>query len=447
MSSRAHTAKPAATLALLCSLMLLGACSTVSNWFDSEDSPTLEGERISVLELQKSLEPDDAELKTQGLITPEPWNNKFWPQTGGYPNHSMQNLQLSSGDLTMLWKANIGKGSSRKLPLTAQPILVDGTIFTLDSKNQLSAFSAETGAFIWKNDIGALNEDDPVISGGIAFANGVLYATNGFNEALAINPINGEIIWRKTIESPARAAPTIMDGRIFITTLDNKLIALNAADGSFLWEYLGLTETAGLIGAASPAASRNIIIPVFSSGEITALRVENGSVAWSDNLSGIRGLGGLSGLSDIRALPVIDKDLVFTISYNGRLVAIEDRTGTRVWQREIGGSQTPWLAGNHLFVLSSDNQLIALGRDTGSIRWITDLPRLDDGEPVILTGPILAGGRLIVTGSKGRVFEVEPESGKIIKQWSIGRDVALPPIIAGGILYVLAEDGTLMAFK
>ncbi|MEZ5919376.1 MAG: PQQ-binding-like beta-propeller repeat protein [Alphaproteobacteria bacterium] len=139
-------------------------------------------------------------------------------------------------------------------------------------------------------------------------------------------------------------------------------------------------------------------------------------------------MGGLSDLSDIRAMPVMDKELIFAISYNGRLVAIDKRTGTRVWQREIGGSQNAPLAGNHLFVLSSDNQLIALGRDTGTIRWITDLPRLDDDDPVILTGPVLAGGRLIVMGTDGRVFDIiNPEDGALLKEWSIGRDVAISP--------------------
>ncbi|MCB1562459.1 MAG: PQQ-binding-like beta-propeller repeat protein [Alphaproteobacteria bacterium] len=425
----------------------LTGCSSVSGWFDNDEPPPLEGERISVLALQKELEPDNMALDVQGLVAPPEWRNEFWPQAGGYPNHAMQNLELSHAPLKMVWKASIGKGSTKELPLTAQPILVDGTIFTLDSQGRLSAFDTETGRHLWSGNISDPDEDDPVIGGGLAFSAGILYATNGFDEVLAINPLRGDIIWRKDISAPARAAPTIVDNRIFVTTLDNKMIALSALDGTFLWEHLGLSETAGLIGAASPAAGRDIVVPVFSSGEITALRVENGSVAWSDNLSGIRGLGGLSDLSDIRAMPVMDKELIFAISYSGRLVAIDKRTGTRVWQREIGGSQTPWLAGNHLFVLSSDNQLIALGRDTGTIRWITDLPRLDDDDPVILTGPVLAGGRLIVMGTDGRVFDINPEDGALLKEWSIGRDVAISPIIAAGVLYVLAEDGTLMAFK
>ena len=161
----------------------------------------------------------------------------------------------------------------------------------------------------------------------------------------------------------------------------------------------------------------------------------------------MRKFGGLDTISDIKALPVIDKGLIFAISFSGRLVAIEERTGTRVWQREISGSQTPWLAGNHLFVLSSENQLIALGREKGAIRWVKSLPRMEDGEPLVFNGPVLAGGRLIVAGTDGRVIEVSPENGEIIREWDAGDTIIAPPIVANETLYLLSKNGTLTAYK
>ena len=431
-------------------LVVLAALFTAGCSFtDKDDAPPLEGERISVLELEESLEPDDAVLEAQGLLAPAPWKNSFWPQSGGYPNHSMQNLDLNESKLGRLWTANIGEGSSSDLPLTAQPILVDGLLFTLDTDGELAAFVAEDGKELWRVDVRNPDEedDDQVISGGIAYASMIIYVTNGYDELLAVHPGDGKILWRKKLPAPSRAAPTIMDGRVFVTTLDNRLLALAAGDGTLLWEYSGLSEAAGLVGAASPAASRDIVIPVFSSGEVTALRVENGSVAWSDNLSSIRRFGGLSGISDIKALPVMDKGLVIAMSFSGKLVAIDERTGVRVWQRDIGGANTPWVAGNHVFVISSDNELAALGRDTGAIRWVTKLPSTYDDGPVFHIGPLMAGGRLIVVNSQGIVSEFNPENGENIRNWDTDRETALPPIVAGGVMYILSEDGVLTAYK
>lgn len=435
--------KPRNILTALGALFLLTACDA----FTSDERPPLEGERISVLELQKSLEPDDAALESQGLITPRAWRNEFWPQRGGYPNHSMQNIALSSGALKKAWSADIGDGSTDELPLNAFPVVVGGQVYTLDTEGSLRAFNTENGREIWDTNVSDPDEDDPVIAGGIAFSGGVLYVTNGYNELLAVRPQDGQIIWRRGLPAPSRAAPTVIEGRAFVTTLDNKVLAIDAKNGSILWEYLGIGETAGLVGAASPAANRDVVIPAFTSGEITALRVANGSIAWTDNLTSLRKFGGLDTISDIKALPVIDKGLIFAISFSGRLVAIEERTGTRVWQREISGSQTPWLAGNHLFVLSSENQLIALGREKGAIRWVKSLPRMEDGEPLVFNGPVLAGGRLIVAGTDGRVIEVSPENGEIIREWDAGDTIIAPPIVANETLYLLSKNGTLTAYK
>ncbi len=429
------------TLSTLLALLLLPACS------DKDDKPPLEGERISVLELQSDLEPDNAALAAEGLVAPAEWRNEFWPQAGGYPNHSMQNLQLNRAALKRAWSADIGQGSTEEFPLTAQPIVVDNKVFTLDTEAQLTAFDAANGKEIWRVNVRKVKEQDPVISGGISYGGGVLYVTNGYDEVIAVKPTDGSFFWRKSIGGPARSAPTVLDGRLFITTLDNRLVALNAATGAILWEYTGLSEMAGLVGGASPAASRDIVVPVFSSGEITALRVENGSVAWSDNLASTRRLGNLDSISDIKALPVIDKGLVIAISFSGRIAAIDERTGTRVWQREIGGSNTPWIAGNHIFVLSLDNELVALGRDTGAIVWVTKLPRFEDDTPLAFIGPVLAGGRLFLFGSDGRVVEAAPETGKVVTEWDAGSGVRLPPAIAAGVLYVLSEDGTLSAYR
>jgi len=415
--------------------------------FETDEDRRLEGDRISVMALQRDLTVDTAPLSEDSLTIPEVWQNKFWPQAGGYPNHSMQNLALNSGSLKQIWRVRIGKGSLDKTPLLTQPVVVDGRVFTMDSASVLRAYDVLTAQLLWERDIRTKGEDDLVISGGIGFGENILFVTNGYRDVLALQPDTGEDIWRKDIGSPSRAAPSISDGRVFVTTLENKLVALDAKNGDFLWSYQGIPESAGLVGAASAAVNCNVVISAFSSGELSALRVNNGSVIWTENLSNVRDFGGLSGLTDIKGLPVVDKGLVFAVSFGGKMVAVDEQLGHRVWQRDIGGSETPWVAGNHVFVLSTDNQLIALGRDNGAIRWVSDLPKMLDGDPARFVGPVMAGGRLLVVGSKGRVIEVNPNDGKISLEWSVGRTISIAPVIADGVLYLLDENGDLFAYK
>lgn len=433
----------------------LSACSAVEGVFQPKDEKKLPGERISVLELQKQLEPDKketADANARQLVLPEAWKNEFWPQAGGYPNHSMQHLSLGSGPLKLQWTADIGTGSTDEIPLTATPIIVDGRIFAVDGAAEVSAFDSKSGKRLWQTSIKDPEEDDIVIGGGLSFGNGKIYATSGYDEILCLKPETGEIIWRKPLPAPSRAAPTIMDNRLFVSTRDNRLLALNPETGDVLWKHEGTSEAAGLVGAASPAVDRDIVIPAFTSGEIEALRVENGSTAWSDNLSGIRSSsGGLGAIADIRAMPVLDKGLVIAISFSGRLVAIDERTGTRVWQREISGTNMPWVAGDYIFLVSEDNELIALSRDDGAIQWVTALGSYADpgskDDPIRWAGPVLAGNRLIAVSSDGQLTEVNFETGEILNKTRLEQSVTIAPVVAGDTLYLVGVDGTLMAYR
>lgn len=440
------------TILTVSSILLLSSCSSVSGMFQKNEAPKLEGERISVLELQKKLTPDVSQEDQKNFTIPKSWANTSWPQAGGYPNHSMQNPSLPNTQLKRIWSSDIGSGSSNDLPLTAQPVIANNTIYTLDTDSRLSAFNMQTGKLIWKTDVEKEDEGESVISGGISFAHGLLYVTNGYDEVLAVSPDNGDIQWRKRLPAPSRAAPTVIGGRVFISTIDSRLVALSAKDGTSLWQYTGISEATGLLGAASPAANGDIVVPVFSSGEVTALRIENGSVAWSDNLANVRRYGGgLESLSDIKAMPVLDNGLIISISFGGKIAAIDERTGTRVWQREISGSQTPWIAGNTLYVLSSDNQLIALNTVNGTILWIEELERFEDpddrDDPIYWSGPVMASGRLILAGSHGYFVEIDAQNGQILSTTRTKKNVQISPIIANETLYLLSEDGSLIAYK
>ncbi len=386
-----------------------------------------------------------------GFIQPPIWENEFWPQAGGYSSHAMQHLAFNQGEPKKLWSTSIGSGSTKQLPLTAQPVVVDEKVFTVDTKGVVRAFDVNGGKELWSREIIKETEKDPVIGGGLAFSSGQLYATNGFNEVLALDPYDGRIVWRTGLTGPARAAPAAVPGKVFVTTLDNRLIALDSSDGKILWDHQGLTASAGLLGSASPASNRDIVVPAYSSGEVYALRIDNGAAAWADNLTPARRTDSITGLTDIRALPVIDKGVVLAMSYADKLAAIDERTGARIWEQPIGGTQTPWVAGNRIFVIDKNMKLYALNRANGAVVWMTELPAFkkpkDNKGPIEWYGPIFAGERLLAFSSEGMAYSFDPVTGQQKSSWKTGGDVVQGPVIAGGRLYLLTTSGTLSAWE
>lgn len=430
-------------LLMLGSLMLAGC-----GWFDSKKQP-LPGERISVLSLDRELEPDP-ELAKIAMTLPPPFANPDWPEAGGYPNHAMQHLALPD-TLSRVWRASTGEGASRYTRVLSQPVVAKGRVYAMDGAVQVSAYDAATGDRLWRADLKPDDERGNAFGGGVAFWNDRLYVSSGYAEVLALDPADGKVIWRSGVGAPVRSAPTVSDGRVFAVTVENELAVLAAEDGRRLWVHNAIPETASLLGSASPAVDGEVVVAAYSSGEIYALTVETGRPLWSDNLASTRSVDAVSALADIRGMPVIDRGRVFAASHSGRIAAIDLRSGERAWEQELGSTHTLWVAGDYVFALSTDNELVCLTRNEGKVRWVRQLTNYENEkkkkDPITWAGPVLGSDRLIVLSSDGEAVSISPYTGEPLGREELPAGGYFAPVIADNSLYVLTDDARLSVYR
>ncbi|HUI34435.1 MAG TPA: PQQ-binding-like beta-propeller repeat protein [Stellaceae bacterium] len=409
----------------------------------------LPGERISVLGLDHSVEPDP-KLANLAVTLPPPAVNPDWPEPGGNPAHIMGNPALGS-QVKRAWDRSIGDGSSRYTRVMSQPVVAKGRVFAMDGGVQVSALDTAGGAKVWQVDLKPDKLRGTAFGGGPCFWNDRLYVSTGFAEVVALDPANGAVVWRQSVGSPVHAAPTVADNRIFVVTVDNELVALSAADGSRLWSHNGIPEAAGLLGGSSPAVEGENVVVAYSSGELFALRVENGRAVWNENLASGRNLNAIAAMADIHGRPVIDRGRVFAVSHSGRMMAIELRTGAHVWEQEMASSHQPWSVGDFVFLLANDNEVVCLTRNEGKVRWAQPLPHYEDEkkkeDPIRWAGPVLGGGQLIALSSTGEAIYVSPTTGEILGKNGLSDRCYLGPVIADNTLYMLTDDADLAAYR
>ena len=232
---------------------------------------------------------------------------------------------------------------------------------------------------------------------------------------------------------------------------DNQLFALSGDKGDTLWTVQGTVEVSGLLGTAAPAVALDTVVAGFSSGELEALRVENGRTVWSDALARTGRTTALNALADIDASPVIDRGRVFAIGHGGRMAALELSTGQRVWERNFAGVNQPWVAGDFIYVVTLEGELICLTRAEGKVKWIHQLPRYKNPankkNAFIWSGPVLASDRLLVAGSNRTLESVSPYTGKVISSVRLSAPAYLPPVVAGNMVFILTDDGKLSAYR
>jgi outer membrane protein assembly factor BamB len=446
----------------LAALGLLGGCGIFGG--DKKPSTPTIGQRIPVLTAEAGVEVDPA-LADVAITLPPVTANDSWTQPGGNAAKSMGHLALGP-TLGRAWVADIGEGSFSRARLAAGPVVAGGRVYTIDTQAVVRAFDVATGREVWSTQVGSEQDrrgginfwtGESTGAHGILFGGGVsvdgnrVYATSGIGDVAAYDVANGNEIWRVRPGGPLRGAPTIANENIYVTSQDNQLYALNPADGSLRWSASGTLETAGVFGTAAPAASQGTVVAGFSSGELNAYRYENGRVVWQDALSRTSISTSVGSLSDIDAEPVIDNGRVYAIGQGGRMVALELNIGQRIWEINVAGISTPWVAGEWIFVVTDTAQLLAIARSTGRVKWMTQLRRWRDEEdkkgPLSWVGPVLAGDRLILANSAGDLVNVSPIDGTVQSTVATKMPVSLPLAVANNTLFVLHDEGRLTAWR
>jgi outer membrane protein assembly factor BamB len=287
--------------------------------------------------------------------------------------------------------------------------------------------------------------------GGATYRDGVVYATSGSGDVVALDAATGAQKWRVKPAGPLRGSPTVEFNSLYAMTQDNQIVALDVSDGHTVWQDAAASGEQGVFGVAAPAAGQSTVIAGYSTGELVAYRYENGRVLWSDALARTSISTSVSTLTDVDADPIIDNGRVYALGQGGRMAANELVTGQRIWELSLAGISTPVVAGEWVFTLTSDARLLAIARATGKVRWLTQLQgyrkEKKKEDPIFWTGPVLANNKLWIANSKGGVYSVDLTSGQPTLFTQLKSGISQPPIVADQTLYILTDDGQVIAYR
>lgn len=199
--------------------------------------------------------------------------------------------------------------------------------------------------------------------------------------ALENNSSNAQSLWtNSTAATDKIVAPTLQVGeQVYVGTSDNHILALNATDGTALWDY------------------------------------ETGHAIWGQ--------------------PAFRDGILYVASMDWSVYALDAETGSLVWQTELGGAlpSRVVLGDSLLYVSSFDSSVHALDIATGERRWAA--PAND----WVWGAPALADGVIYYSDIAGNLFAADAETGQQLWTKSTGTAVQTSPVYHEGTLYVAAQ--------
>lgn len=435
----------------LVAALLLGACS--------EKEVYLPGKREDIRSVLQSgtgqpqeIVDTDTPNRAQAISLPPAQVNAEWTHTIGTPRYRVPHPALSATP-RLAWSADIGAGDSRKLRITADPVVANGRIYTLDAGARVTATST-SGATLWSRDLTpATDAQGQATGGGLVVEGGTLYVSSGFGILAALDAATGAQRWQQELDATGSGTPTVYGDLVYLTAGDDTGWAVEKSNGRIAWQIGASTDINNVLGAPAPAVTDTFAIFGFGSGEVKGVFRQGGVGRWDTAVVGRRPGRALASVSDVTSAPVVSGNTVYVGNQSGRLAALDMDSGDRRWTVKEGAVGPVLPVGGSVFAITDLNRLIRLDAATGARIWSVALPYFVKDKPKRQSeihpnhGPILAGGRLIVASGDGFLRSYDPVSGALTGSVALPGGATTAPVVAGRTLYVVSADGQLHAFR
>jgi outer membrane protein assembly factor BamB len=342
----------------------------------------------------------------------------------------------SKVSLKKRWSSKIGDGQGDGF-YKITPTLIDGVIYVASSDGEVAAINAANGARLWRVEL------ERPLSGGVGYHNRSLYLGGADGSVLQLSAEDGAVEWEAAVSGEVLAAPVISDDWVIVQTYDGKLLGFRSGAEEPSWTFTSDVPVLTLRGTSVPILVGGNAIAGFGDGKVVAVDVDSGNVSWEARIGVPQGSSEIDRIVDVDGAMTQQGIELFVASYQGRLAALDSRTGRKLWQQNVSSVTGTNVGFGNVYVADFDGTLSAFLRTGQGVRW----QNIELGYRE-LSRPTPVSSYVATVDFEGYLHLLSQVDGQIVGRSKIGGDAARADMIAdSGRLIIYADNGQLLAYE
>ena len=359
-------------------------------------------------------------------------------------NPFIKNNSNNNGNIN--FDTNFEKISNYKISKLKKFISNQPELFFTDNEN-IIFFDGKGSVFklnhdlkeIWK--VNNYNKKEKKLSPILYFAQfeKSLIINDNISKLYSINLNDGKVIWSKYNSSSFNSNIKIYKDKFFTVDFDNVIRAISAKDGNELWNFKTDNSFIKSQKKLSIILKDEIVFFINNVGDVTALDVNNGSLVWQTPTQ--------SNLIYQDAFTLENSDLVFendTIYFSNNkneFFSIDARTGIIKWTQSINSNLRPTIIDNLIFTISNEGYLFIIDDRTGNILRITDiLTNFKNRENIKPIGFIHGRHKIFVSLNNGQIISLNSTTGEQQKITKVHGSKVSRPYIFKNSMYLIKDN-------
>lgn len=260
------------------------------------------------------------------------------------------------------------------------PAIVDGNVIFAKVTGEIFCLRISDGALVWRYIPAHSDSLNEGLNDGVAVGGGKVYAAYTTGELKALDLKNGHVLWTYKSEQGLRTAPAYANGLVLLGGYNGLFSMIDAKTGKRV--------NGGGAGGAINTPTVNSGNVYFSAwdGSVHAVQIKDVIPLWDAKVG-----------EPITTAPVIANGMLVVGTASGKIVALNQESGAKLWEYESQGGQItarPAVSANRVFVGTGDDKIVMLDPATGKLA--SEQPN----RTALNSDPVFGGNKLYFVGGQ-----------------------------------------------
>jgi len=271
----------------------------------------------------------------------------------------------------------------------------------------------------WTADVGGGVRTTPIV------VDDTVYVGTVENRVTALSAFDGTEQWTATVEAPVEATPTVVGDTVYVGTNEGTVAALSTADGERQWGF----DAAGPIFGSPAVVDGTLYVADEDNGAVFAIATADRTDEWIRELE-----------HPILGAPAVVDGTVYLGRVDGTVAALATADGSDRWtttfERQIPVLAATPVRDGRVYAADLEGSVHALATADGTEQWRFEV------EEEIRVSPAITGERVYAGTFGGSVYALSAADGTEQWRFDTEREVFASPTVADGTVHVGDVDGT-----
>ena len=319
-------------------------------------------------------------------------------------------------------------------------ITKENTLIFFNDKGTVLNF-AKNNKLVWKNNVYSKFEkkQKPILY--FASNDKILIVTDNLARYYAINVDTGKTIWSKSNIAPFNSQVKIFKDKFFAIDFENVLRCFSIKDGNEIWNFKTEKSFIKSQQKLSFIINNNKIVFINTLGDLTSVDIETGNLVWQTPTQSSTIIDNYFSLKNSDLISA--NNLIFFSNNQNEFFAVDENNGGINWIQNLNSNLRPTFVDGLVFTVTLEGYLVAIDSRNGNIVRMTNVLSIINNykkKNIKPEGFIISNDKIFLSLNNGRLVVIETLTGKPTDIVKIDSQKISRPYILNNEMFIVRDN-------